>query len=117
MDDKSTGIDFDRQVFVQPQSPGGPPASHSMGFVFGLVIIAAVAFLAYKLIPQFTRDFTNGDNPGVAQLDKRLIGIETRLEKLEATAHLAAAARKPQPAEANESASKQAPKIVYQVSP
>ena len=117
MDDKSTGIDFDRQVFVQPQAPTGPPASHAVGFIFGLVIIAAVAFLAYKLIPQFSRDFTNGDNPGVAQLDKRLMGIETRLEKLEATAHLAAAARKGQPAEAPESAAKQAPKVVYQVSP
>lgn len=117
MDDKSTGIDFDRQVFVQPQAPAGPPASHTLGFVFGLMIIAAAAFLAYKIIPQISRDSVNVDNSGVAQLDKRLSAIEGRLEKVEVTARLSAQARKGQPVEAKDSSSKQAPKIVYRVSP
>jgi len=118
MDDKSAGIDFDRQVFVQPQAPAPRSASHALGFVFALVGIGAVAFLAYKLIPQVSRDFMNGDNPGVAQLDKRLFAIEGRLEKLEATAHFSGAARKGQPAEANDTSVKQPPaKVMYQVVP
>ena len=117
MDDKSTGIDFDRQVFVQPQAPAAPQTFHAFGFVFALVIIGAVAFVAYKLIPQISRDFANADNPGLGQLDKRLSAIEGRLEKLEVTAHASAAARKAQPSEVSESSSKPAPKVIYQVSP
>jgi len=52
MDEKSTGIDFDRQVFVNPQAPETRQASPVGGLLFALAIILIVAFLAYKFIPR-----------------------------------------------------------------
>jgi hypothetical protein len=116
MDDKSSGIDFDRQVFVQPQSSMTRPASHAPGAIFALVIIAAVAFLAYKFMPQISQGFSAGSDSSTAHVDNRLTAIEGRLEKLEA-ARSSAANRKEQPSVPAEPASKPVAKTVYQVSP
>lgn len=88
MTDKSNaGIDFDRQVFVQSQAPsatGGRTATRMGGLVFGLVIIAAIAFIGYKLIPQTPKALASADDPALASINQRLTMIEERLAKVEA---------------------------------
>jgi len=116
MDEKSTGIDFDRQVFVHPQAPETRQASPVGGLLFALAIILIVAFLAYKFIPQIYREYAYSDTPGLAQLDRRLSAIELRLDKLEASSHLAAG-RKMQPGDTDDSSSKPPNRAGYQVSP
>lgn len=123
MPDKSAGIDFDRQVFVQQQTAPARPAARMGGAVFAVVIIAVVVFAGYKLLSQNVKESANADSSAVAgDIDKRLASIEERLEKLEAArkASVVSSKRegtvvadpKPEPA-------KPAPSVrtTYQVSP
>jgi len=86
MADKSAGIDFDRQVFVQtpPPSPrnSGPRLG---GLIVGVVVIAALAFAGYKLLPQGSQTSASASDPSLTQIDQRLTTIEERLNKLEET--------------------------------
>src|SRR5579863_9905664 len=102
MTDKSTaGIDFDRQVFVQSQAPSattGLGAGARMGgLIFGIAIIAAIAFVGYKLIPQTLRTSASADDPALASVDQRLTMIEERLAKLEAEKKTVTILRKEEP--------------------
>lgn len=87
MADKSGGIDFDRQVFVQPEAPKPRPAPIA-GVLFALAAAGAIAFLAYKLLPLNLNGLTashptDSDVATVAELNKRLSNIDKRLHKLE----------------------------------
>jgi hypothetical protein len=120
MVDKSAGVDFDRNVFVHPQTPTIVPAATSRitGIVFALAVIAAVFFLGYKLVPQITRGSTGASDPAMADLDKRLALIEERLEKLESSRKTTVVVKKEEPGEAKETApARPMVKTVYQVSP
>jgi hypothetical protein len=117
MSDKSSGLDFDRQLFVQPEAPASRPKSNVAGLLFAFAIIAALAFLAFKLIPQIVRDSASANSPALADLDKRLIQIEGRLEKLEASRRGAAQSKNDQPSAPNDTSSKPEVKTVYQISP
>jgi len=98
MIDKS-GIDFDRQVFVQtPEPRTASPEMRLGGLIFGLVIIAALAFLGYKLLPQPVRTSESADDPALANIDQRLSMIEERLAKLEAEKKTVTIVRKEEPA-------------------
>lgn len=103
MPDKSAGIDFDRQVFVQnsPQAPrsSGPRLG---GLIVGLVVIAALAFAGYKLLPQSSQTSASASDPSLNQIDTRLTAIEQRLDKLEETRAASRAARRKGAAEAHE---------------
>ena len=122
MGDKSSGIDFDRQVFVQPQAPTAarPAAARLTGLIFVLVAIAAMVFLGYKILPQVARDSASVGDPALASLDKRLGAIEGRLEKLE-NRRAPATAIKEEPADPKKiSSSNNAntpARTVYQISP
>jgi hypothetical protein len=121
MSDKSSGIDFDRQVFVQPQTPmaGRPAAARFTGLIFVLVAIAAMIFLGYKVLPQFARDSSSAGDPALASLDKRLAAIEARLEKLE-NHRAPVTATKEEPADPKKNSSNTAntpARTVYQISP
>lgn len=121
MSDKSAGIDFDRQVFVQPQASKAarPAASRFTALVFALVAIAAVVFLGYKILPQVARDSASGGDPALASLDKRLGAIEGRLEKLE-NRRTPVIATKEEPADPKKISSNNAntpARTVYQISP
>ncbi len=101
MTDKSTaGIDFDRQVFVQSQAPsatGVGTGARMGGLIFGIAIIAAIAFVGYKLIPQTSRTSASADDPALASVDQRLTMIEERLAKLEAEKKTVTIVRKEEP--------------------
>jgi hypothetical protein len=102
MSDKSTaGIDFDRQVFVQSQAPsstGAGTGARMGGLIFGLTIIAAIALVGYKLIPQTPRTSAGADDAALASVDQRLTMIEERLAKLEAEKKTVTVIRKEGPA-------------------
>jgi len=122
MGDKSAGIDFDRQVFVQPQAPmaARPAASRLAALIFALVAIAAVVFLGYKVLPQVARDSASAGDPALANLDKRLGAIEGRLEKLETNRRASVTATKEEPADPKKippNASTTPARTVYQISP
>lgn len=101
MTDKSTaGIDFDRQVFVHSQAPsatGVGTGARMGGLIFGIAIIAAIAFVGYKLIPQTPRTSASADDPALASVDQRLTMIEERLAKLEAEKKTVTIIRKEEP--------------------
>ena len=120
MSDKSTGIDFDRQTFVQQQER--PAAVRAAGLVVALVVIVAVVLLGYKLLPSVLQGSVSGSaDPTMADLDKRLAGIETRLDKLETSRRAvspAGAVKKEEPAVAPETKLvRPVTKTVYQISP
>lgn len=121
MADKSAGIDFDRQVFVQtPQPNKTNSASRVGGLIFGLVIIAVLAFLGYKLLPQnAAQTSASSTDPALADIDHRLSTIEERLDKLERSRKAALAEHRKEAAEATQgqSAVKAPVKTVYRISP
>ena len=117
MGDKSSGPDFDRELFAQPQVSTSRPAPRVSGIVFVLAVIAAMAFVAYKLIPQISKESASANNPTLTELDKRLVGIEGRLEKLEAGRRTAVLTQKEPSADAKNTSSKPAAKTIYQISP
>jgi hypothetical protein len=117
MSDKPDGIDFDRQVFVQPQAPTARPESQAAKVFLALTVIAAIAFLGYELLSRIPGESANAGDPALADLDKRLTGIEERLEKLEVTRRAALPAKKDEPAEPKETLSNPAVKTIYQISP
>src|SRR5579859_1622422 len=84
MSDKSSGVDFDRQVFVQTQAPAPNPGSRVAAVLFVVAVLAAIVFLGYKLLPSASAESASAGDPALAKLDKRLGAIEKRLEKLEA---------------------------------
>jgi hypothetical protein len=102
MADKSTaGIDFDRQVFIHSQSPsatGTGAVARMGGLIFGLAIIAAIAFVGYKLLPPAPKPAASADDAAVASIDQRLTIIEERLAKLEAEKKRVTIIRKEEPA-------------------
>jgi hypothetical protein len=84
MSEKSSGIDFDRQAFVQSQTPTSRYTPRMGGLIFGVVALAAIAFLAYRVASQTTNESAGTSGPALTDLDKRLAAIEGRLEKMEA---------------------------------
>jgi hypothetical protein len=117
MSDKSSGLDFDRQLFEQPQVPASRPAPRVSGILLALAVIAAMVFVAYKLIPQIGKESASASNPALTDLDKRLVAIEGRLEKLEAVRRGAVSTQKETSADAKDTSSKLPAKTIYQISP
>lgn len=95
MVDKSAGVDFDRQVFVQTPSPVNPQSGSRIGgLILGLVLIAVLAYVGYKLLPQTPEASAQTGDASVTDLDRRLTVIEERLTKLEAEKKAAATVRR-----------------------
>ena len=117
MSDKSSGIDFDRQAFVQPEAPPSRSAPRIGGLIFALVAIAAVAFLAYIVINQITKEPGSAGEPALVNLDKHLAAIDGRLEKLEATRTPAMQPWVDNPSDLKQTASRPAAKSYYLPSP
>ncbi|HXW54798.1 MAG TPA: hypothetical protein VEJ67_03545 [Candidatus Cybelea sp.] len=125
MTDKS-GVDFDRQVFVQTEEPPKAPEGVRMGgLLFAAAIIAAMAFVGYKLLPQTANYSSSNDSATLTDLDRRLASIESRLDKLERSRRAAVPAQpeKPsdaqpeQPTEAKVPPAKAAARAAYEISP
>jgi len=98
-----------------------------VGFLIAPIVILAVVFLGYKILPMALHGSTDaGDTPTISDLDRRLGEIETRLDKLdklEETRRASGVSRKsPADTAATEAPAvavpaKPAAKIVYQISP
>jgi hypothetical protein len=119
MTDKS-GIDFDRQVFVQPEAPPGTPHGFRIGgLLFAAAIIAAVVFLGYKLLPQTAGYSSSNDDATLTDLDRRLASIESRLDKLERSRKTVVSAKAEQSTDADvkDPTPKPVIRTVYQISP
>jgi hypothetical protein len=84
MAEKSSGFEYDRQVFVQPEVPNARPAPPIAGTLIIVLVIVVLGVLAYKLLPQFMADTTPSQDASLAEVNQRLSDIETRLDKLEA---------------------------------
>jgi hypothetical protein len=117
MSDQSSGIDFDRQVFVQPPPPSSRQAPRIGGLIFGVVALAAIAFLAYRLVLQTAKGAGSAVDPTLTDLDRRLAAIEGRLEKLETTRIVAVPSSWEVPADPKQTTPKPTAKPYYQVSP
>ena len=118
MDDKASGIDFDRQAFVQTQPAGARTGSPIAGILFVVVIIAVIVFAAIKLLPQLTRSSSSdgSSDQALADIDRRLTGLEKRLERLE-TRRTAIAPAAEKPSQTKEATPPQNTRTVYQISP
>jgi hypothetical protein len=119
MDDKTPGIDFDRQPFVQT-----PPAKHPtpsiLGILAAVAVIAIITLAAVKLFPQLVRssDSDSASDQALTNIEDRLATMEQRLERLEATRRAA-----PMPAAERPGLSKETPPsgqsahTIYRISP
>lgn len=98
MADKSSGFDFDRQVFIQSDTARSRPATPIAGILIALAAIAGIAFLAYKLLPQTPADSSQSDSvnsaASLAEVNDRLSDIEKRLDRLESVRRTAIADRR-----------------------
>jgi hypothetical protein len=84
MIEKSAGVDFDRQVFVQTPHPVPKQSgSRAGGLILGLLLVAGLAFIGYKLLPQSPESSAAPTDASSADVDRRLTMIEERLTKLE----------------------------------
>ena len=123
MSDKYSGMDFSSRPYAQPQEPASRPSNRLGGLIFTLVIIGALAFIAYKVFDQFERDSagTNDSAPTLADIDNRLTDMEARLEKLEAarraTVSVGRRGEARVPADDDAPQARLAPRTVYQVTP
>lgn len=119
IDDKSSGIDFDRHVFVQSQPTAARPATPLVGILFVVAIIAVIVFAAIKLFPQFGTSSDSGapSDQALASIDQRLSGIEQRLERLETTRRVVASSAAEKPSSKQTPASSPSPRTIYRISP
>jgi hypothetical protein len=122
MDRKSTGIDFDRQSFVNRAAESSPSGLHFSGVLLLLVAIAALGFLGYKFLIQSAVDDPGGERRTLVQMDQRMAGIEQRLEQLEqnrdrTAGPFASSANKPEPPSPGASGPQAQPRFAYRVSP
>jgi hypothetical protein len=117
MTDKTSGIDFDRQAFVQTQAPSSRPGLRIGGLIFALVAIAVIAVLTYKVVPQIAKEPASAGDPALTELDKRLGAIDARLEKLETTRTVAMPPWEENPADPKQTTSKPTVKSYYLISP
>jgi hypothetical protein len=117
MSEKSSGIDFDRQAFVQPQAPSPSPAQRIGVVILALVVLATIGFLAYKVASQTTKESGSTSDPVLADLDKRLAAIEGRLEKLETPRTVAMPESIETPPDPRQTRLKPVPKSYFEISP
>ena len=122
MDRKSTGIDFDRQSFVNRAAESSPSGSRFSGVLLLLVAVAALAFLGYKFLIQSAVDDPGAERRTLTQMDQRMAGIEQRLEQLEqnrdrSAGSFASTANKPEPPGPGANGTQAPPRMAYRVSP
>lgn len=122
MDRKSTGIDFDRQSFVNRAAEPSPSGSRFSGVLLLLVAVAALGFLGYKFLIQSAVDDPGAERRTLVQMDQRMAGIEQRLEQLEqnrdrTAGAFASSANKPGPPSPDATSTQAPPRSAYRVSP
>ena len=127
MDHKSTGIEYDRELFAPAaQQPKGTGPS-LLGILLVVLAVAAVGglgFLGYRMATQSGGTISPGDTRSIVQMQQRLNEMSDRLDKLEQENHRLAAAqalansKKPEPVQAAPAAASSAPaQVIYRVSP
>jgi hypothetical protein len=117
MTEKSSGFDFDRQVFAEPEVPKARHEPPVAGVVFVLIAIAILGLLAYKFLPRIMGEPADTDDPTLADVDKHLTEIDGRLDKLEAARTAPMSAKKGEPTEGPKEPPTPPIQTVYQISP
>jgi cell division protein FtsB len=126
MDHKSTGIEYDREMFVpsgQQTTSAGPSVMGILLFVLGVAGVAALAFIGYRVMTQGGGAVSATDNRALLQVQQHLSQIDDRLDQLEQENHRLAAAqslansKKPAEVAQNDATSSAPGRMVYRVSP
>lgn len=127
MDHKSTGIEYDRELFApaaQQAKNSGPSIMGILLFVLAAVAVLGLGFLGYRMATQSGGTISPGDARSIVQMQQRLGEISDRLDKLEQENHRLAMAqslansKKPEPVQAAPAATPSAPaQVIYRVSP
>ncbi|MGH9682746.1 MAG: hypothetical protein ACRD4S_03925 [Candidatus Acidiferrales bacterium] len=122
MDNKSPGVDFDRQPFVNSSGQAPRPATNVGVFVlFGLALVG-LCFWGYKTLAQSSPSLNSSDGKAVLQLRQEVTQLQGRLDELERMRkHYIDLAKKEDKNSAAAPASNLDParpsRIVYRVSP
>lgn len=96
MDHKSTGIEYDRELFVpsgQQAKNGGPSVTGVLLLVFGIALIAGLGFIGYRIASQGSAGSTAADSRALVQVQQSLSQINDRLDHLEQENHRLAMAQ------------------------
>jgi hypothetical protein len=96
MDHKSTGIEYDREVFVpsgeQRVTRGISPAGILL-FVVAIALAGGLGYLGYKSVTQGESGSATSSNRALLQIQQKLSETEDRLDRLEQENHRLAAAQ------------------------
>jgi hypothetical protein len=78
------GIDFNRQVFV-PATQEAPrsPASRLMGSLILVVAVAALGFVGYKLVSEYSGSTPGAASQGLEPIQQQLTDMGKRIDQLE----------------------------------
>jgi hypothetical protein len=126
MDHKSSGIEYDREMFVpsaQQTTPARPSVMAILLFVLAIAAVAALGFMGYRVATQGGGSPSAADTRALLQVQQRLSQIDDRLDRVEQENHRLAAARsltnskQPEVVAQNDAASNTPPRVVYRVSP
>jgi len=127
MDHKSTGIEYDRELFApaaqQPKGTG-PSIMGMLLVVLAVVAVGGLGFLGYRMMNQGGGSVTPGDSRSIVQMQQRISEMSDRLDKLEQENHRLASAqalansKKPEPVQTAPGPAATAPTtVIYRVSP
>jgi hypothetical protein len=119
IDDKSSGVDFDREAFVQTRPPAVRPTTPIGGILFAVALIAVIVLAAIKLFPELGRGSdASASDQALINVDQRLTGIEQRLERLETARRMAPLPSGERPSQSKDSApSGHSTRTIYRISP
>jgi hypothetical protein len=125
MDHKSSGIEYDREMFVpSAEQTSGPSVMAILVFVLGVVAVAALGFFGYRVMTQSGGgNVSAADTRALLQVQQRLSQIDDRLDRLEQENHRLAAAQslansKQSAVVAQNNENPKAPgQVIYRVSP
>ena len=77
------GVDFDRQAFIPAAQPAARPAPRLFVPLVLMIGVAALAFIGYKLLAQYSLANPSANSQGLEQIQEQLAGMEKRLDQLE----------------------------------
>lgn len=126
MDHKSTGIEYDREVFVpsgEQRATRGISLAGVLLFVVAIVVAGGLGYLGYKSVTQGETASATGSSHALLQMQQKLSETEDRLDRLEQENHRLAAAQAQVNAKRSEPVTQAQPEVrkvshpAYQVSP
>jgi cell division septum initiation protein DivIVA len=77
------GIDFDRQVFVPKAEPNAQQLGRILGLVILVIAVAALGFVGYKLLSDYSGTPASADTQTIEQLQQQVADLQKRLDQME----------------------------------